>query len=111
MSNSRAGLVYGLHAIASILGAAGGATYDRQRGFAATVPVRNGAGDYTATVSDAIDATPAQHVCIVSTANGASAMIDAVIASANTVEIRTFTGANAAADMRFTIAIMDMGVT
>lgn len=110
MGNSRAGLIYGLHAAASILGAAGGATYDRQRGFVAAVPTRNGAGDYTATLSDAIDATPAQHLPICQPCSGASAMLDAVIVTATTVRVRTFTGANAAADMRFTIAIIDLGV-
>lgn len=110
MPNARAGLVYGWHAAASVLGAGGGGTYDRQRGFTGNAGItRNGAGDYTLTLSDAIDTTPAQHMLIGSTADGAAAAIDAVIATATTIRCRTSAGAQVATDMRFAVLVWDFG--
>lgn len=103
---------YTTHAVGSFLGAGGGGTWDRQRGYSNTAPTRNGAGDYSIVLDPArsIDPTPAQHILLGTPASGASAMLDAVIVDATHIRCRSFSGANAAADMRFSIIILDLGV-
>lgn len=107
--STRSGLVYGLHASCSFAGGAGGGAFLRQRGFAAGF-VRNGAGDYTLQLTDAIDATGAQHVPIATTQAGAAAAIDVQIVDATHIRVRTSTGAQVAADIQFGLMIIDQGV-
>lgn len=107
---ARQGLVYGLHAVMNFLGASGGGSILRARGFADAF-TRNGAGDYTFTCDSAIDTTGAQHGLIGQAQQGAmGSTIDAAIVTATTVRVRT--GATATGtDMQFTISIIDLGLT
>lgn len=106
---SRSGLVYGLHASASFAGGAGGGAFLQQRGFAAAF-VRNGAGDYSLALTDAIDATGKQHVPFGTTQDGAvNTNIDIVIVDATHIRVKTGV-AGVLTDMQFGVMIIDQGV-
>lgn len=105
---SRSQLVYGIHAACMFLGAGGGGSFDRQRGFLAAF-VRNGAGDYSLALQDAIDNTPAQNYLMCSGMAGAVSQTDAAIVDATHVRVRTAQGAQVATDGRFALEVRDFG--
>lgn len=95
----------GLHAACSFDADAAAAAFRNQRGFSSLL--RNGAGDYTLTMTDGI--AQAQAVIQATTNGGAAAMIDAQWATATTIRVRTMSNAAMAADIDFSIAVFDTG--
>lgn len=96
---------YGVHAMCSFDADAAAAAFRNQRGFASFV--RNGAGDYTLTLSDGIIQNQA---CIQCTTNsGTVAASDAQWVTATTIRVKTATDAGAATDMDFSIQVFDLG--
>jgi hypothetical protein len=110
MAGARQGLVYGLHAICTFAGGAGGGAFLRGRGFNVAVFVRNGAGDYTLTLTDAIDTTGAQHGFSATGSDGAVSQIDVAILTATTIRVKTGAGAQVLTDMTFTLLVHDLGL-
>lgn len=95
----------GLHAACSFDADAAAAAFRNQRGFSSLL--RNGAGDYTLTMTEGI--AQAQAVIQATTNGGAAAMIDAQWVTATTVRIRTMDNAAMAADVDFCLSIWDTG--
>lgn len=112
MGNSRAGLVYGVHAVCTFAGGGGGGAFLRNRGFAAAF-VRNGAGDYSLAfdAAQAIDSTGAQHG-FTGLPNGASgSSMSCAIVDATHVRVITAIGEGPVnTDMTFTLAVIDLGL-
>ncbi len=105
MSNFAGVSSYGLHAACSFDADAAAAAFRNQRGF--TSFVRNGAGDYTLTMTDGIG--QAQAAIQATTNAGAASIIDAQWVTATTLRIRTTTSGAVATDLDFSIAVFDLG--
>lgn len=107
MSNYAGQGNYGLHGIVNFDADAAAAAFRTQRGFSSFV--RNGAGDYTLTLTDGIGQS--QAVITASTNGGAGAMIDAQWVTATTIRVRTLSSAAMAADIDFSMVVHDAGNT
>lgn len=95
-----------LHVIAQIAG--GNPTViTRARGL--TGVVRNGAGDSTFTMQEALDFAGGDGCIVGCTNGGVAAQLDIVAASATTLRARCFQGAQVATDTSFTFAVIGIG--
>ncbi len=115
MSSSLAQTILGTKACAWVDSDAAAPTYRRSRGFAVgTAIVRNGAGDYTLTLSDALDTAATGDVLLSGGCNhNAFAALAIELASATTLRTRTAVltavPAVTATDLDFWIKIEEMG--
>jgi hypothetical protein len=108
MSNYAGQASYGLHAVCNFDADAAAPVFRNQRGFTGAAGVtRNGAGDYTLTLSDGI--AQAQSCIVANTNAGAASIIDAQWVTATTIRIRTTTSGAVATDLDFSVVIHDMG--
>lgn len=108
---SRAGLTYGLHAICTFTGVGGVGAFLRNRGFVSFV--RNGAGDYSFLLSDAVDTTNTQYAYFGTTGGGvAGNSIDVAVVDATHIRCRTaVAGAPPVlTDMIFQVMVHDLGL-
>lgn len=96
--------VVGTFAAASFDADAAAAAFRVQRGFANPGFSRTGAGDYTFTLLDAINLST-EAVCKAGINQNASGMVAIEPLTTTTMRVRTFTGANAAADIDFWLEV------
>lgn len=101
------GVVMGYNAVAQVTAASGTPSFGVQRGFAAAL-VDNGTGDTTLTLQNGVNlATEA--ICLAGLSGSGSGMVAVEAVSTTSLRIRAFSGANAAADRDFWIAILPLG--
>ena len=102
---NRLSLVAGYRAVCTFQGTSGGGQYLKARGFTVSTFTRNGAGDYSLTVDEALDTTDASEGFIGIPSNGAvGSTMDVAIVSATVIRVRTGV-ASTLTDMTFTLAI------
>lgn len=107
MANDRSLLTQGARAVCNFDADAAAPAFRQQRGFTGAAGItRNGAGDYTLTLTEEIGANA---MLFATTNAGAGAMIDAVRASATTVRVRSLSSAAMAADNDFCLMILELG--
>lgn len=97
----------GLEAICNFDADAAAAAFRSQRGFASFV--RNGAGDYTFTLSRGI--AQEQFVAHCTLNSGAAGMADVAWVTATTCRVKTLDSAAMAADKDFMLTIAEIGPT
>jgi hypothetical protein len=105
---SLTGSVLGLAGFCSFNADAAAAAFFVQRGFANPGFVRNGVGDYTLTLQDGVN-SQTQGVVTCGLQSAASGMISVEFLTTTTLRVRTFTGANAAADIDFWLSVQEAG--
>ena len=101
------GTVQGYHAICNFDADAAAAAFRRQRGF--TALLRNGAGDYTLTLQDAIDLANGDGVVMASLNAAAAGMVAVSVVSATQIRVKTLDSAAMAADSDFNLLIARIG--
>lgn len=99
--------VLGFNAFCSF-DAAVGASFNVQRGFANPGFLRNGAGDYTLTLQDGVNAQT-QGVVLQGIQGAVAGCIAVEFLTTTTIRVRTTDNAGAATDLDFWLLVMEAG--
>ena len=99
--------VQGFHALANVTGG-NPATYNRQRGFAAGI-TRNGVGDHTLELSEALDLAGGNGLCLSGLNANQAGQLGVQVVDGTHLRVRTMDAAGVAADLSFWLALMPIG--